>query len=259
VASAWGSARDALTSVRNLETLLRSATVPCKTILDLVSELRASASVLREAFERALAGEPAIAGVGAQGRLRVGALDRLLDDAEVDLVEVPRPGTTPPRASLAQRVGPLADELEASTELLVLFDRLAAPVVTEITLDLVARQIGRMSGIAHGREVVVRFDEAQPDPAIHGDPNVLGPLLALLVAYVQSRGVESIVLRARSAPRVHFVVEAATAADAALPSLAIRVLRWMPPSEAAARYVASRVGAVLDFGPRAGSIVIAAD
>jgi hypothetical protein len=257
VASAWGAARDALAAVRNLETLFRSA-VPGKAILDLVPELRTGAGVLREAFERALSGDPAAAGVGAQGRLRVGMLERLLDDVEIDLAGVVPPNTNP-RADLAGRAGPLADELEAAIELLVLLDRAAAPVATEVTLNLVATEMGRMSGSARGREVILRFHEARPDRAIHADPYVLGPLLALLVAYVQSTGVESMVLRAQSAPRPRFVVEAARASDATLPALAIRVMHWMVPTEAAARHVAGCLGAVLELAPRAGSIAITAD
>jgi hypothetical protein len=254
VASAWGAARDALAAVRNLDALLRSPVVPAKTILDLVPELQATAGVLREAFERSLAGDEATAAVGAHGRLRVGGLDRVLEAL------VAEPGA---RTELAARVGPLADELEASIELMVLLDRAAAPVPTEITVDLVARELGRMSGSARGREVIVQFDEARPDRDIHADPYVLGPLLALLVACMQSAGVDPLVLRARSAPLAHFLVEAAVPADAALPTLTVRVMPWIAPSESATRHVAGQIRATLEIdrapGTAHASIAVAAD
>jgi hypothetical protein len=129
---------------------------------------------------------------------------------------------------------------------MVLLDRAAAPVPTEVSLDLVAREIARMSPSARGREVVVRFDEARPDRAIHADPYVLGPLLALLIACVQSAGCESLVLRARSSPRPLFLVEAGRAADSTLPTLSVRVMPWIAPSESAARHVAAQLGATLE-------------
>jgi hypothetical protein len=242
VASAWGAARDALAAVRNLETLLRSATVPDKTLVDLVPELRETAGVLREAFDRSRAGDPATAAVGAHGQLQVDTLDELLDR----LVE-----QTSTRGDLARRAGLLADELAAAVELLVLLDRAAAPLPTEVTLVLVAREMGRMSGSAHGRELIVRFDEARPDRAVQADPNVLGPLLALLVAWCESVGHGALVLRAKSVPGALFVIETATPADAHLPTLSLRAMPWISPSEAAARHVAAQLHATLtiESGP----------
>jgi hypothetical protein len=113
-----------------------------------------------------------------------------------------------------------------------------------------------MSGTARGREMVIQFDEALPDSLITTDPYILGPILALMVACVHAAGVHAIVLRARSAPSAHFVVEPAELKDAALPTLSLRVTPWVPPSGPAARRVAEQIGAKLELHGRTATIVL---
>jgi hypothetical protein len=246
--SAWGAVRDALAAVHNLGALLRSTSVQSRTILDLMPELRAGAELLRHAFERSLTGDVATAQVSEHGVTTVDGFDALLeaiaakpDDREVH----------------ADRAAVLADELEAAADLLALLDRAAAPVATEVGLDLVAREAGRMSGTARGREMIVQFDESNPDCVVTTDPYVLGPVLSLLVASVNAAGVHAIVLRARSSPRAHFLVEAARLEDAGLPTLSLRVTRWIPPSDAALRRISEQIGATLEVAGKRGSIVLA--
>lgn len=247
VASTWGAARDALAAVCNLEALLRNSNIPSRTILDLLPELRSSAAALREAFGRSADDDPEMSNVCEQGDLRVAELEELLDAAGRAFEE---------RAHFAERAGALADELEASVDLLAVLDRAAAPSLapTEVTLDLVAREVGRVSGSARGRDVIVRFDEARPDCAVTTDPYVLGPLLSLVVASVHAAGVGGIVLRARCVPRARFEVEAAGPGDEALPTLSIRVMPWIPLSESAARRLAERLGASIELLPGRASI-----
>ena len=245
--SAWGAVRDALAAGHNLEALLRSASVPRRTILDLVPELRTSAGVLRTAFVPPLLTEPATTAVADHGRGLVDRLDALLDSI-----------TAGPEArdELADRAGSLADELEGSANLLALLDRAAAPVSTEVSLDLVACEAGRMSGMPRGREMVIQFDEASPDAIVTTDPYVLGPILSLMVASLHASGIHALVLRARSSPRAQFVVEAAMFDDAALPMLSLRVTPWMAPSELAVRRVAEQIGATLTLDTRRASIIL---
>jgi hypothetical protein len=247
--SAWGAVRDALAAVHNLEALLRSSSVQSRTILDLLPELRASAGILRTAFERSIGSDPATTSVGEHGRTTVDGFDALLDA----IVAVPDD-----RPVHADQVGAFADELEASADLLALLDRASAPVATEVSLNLVAREAGRMSGSARGHEMVIQFDEANPDCLVTTDPYVLGPILSLLVASVHATGVHALVLRARSAPRPQFVVEAAQLEDAAVPTLSLRVTAWLPASEIAARRLAEQIGATLEIDGRHGSIVLGA-
>jgi hypothetical protein len=245
--SAWGAVRDALAAVHNLGALLRSASVQSRTILDLMPELRAGAGLLRAAFERALGGEEATARVGDDGIRTAERLDALLEAIARDPTD---------REALAGRAVSIADELEAAADLLALLDRAVAPVATEVGLDLVAREAGRMSGTARGREMIVQFEESGPECVVTTDPYILGPLLSLLVASVNAAGVHAIVVRARCTPRAQFIVEPALLEDAALPTLSLRVTRWVPPSEVALRRISEQIGATLEVESRRAAIVL---
>jgi hypothetical protein len=243
--SAWGAVRDALAAVHNLEALLRSATVQSRTILDLLPELRSGAGVLRTAFDRSGGEEPATTTVCDDGRRMVDGLDALLDAIAA---------APDDRTAHADRAATLADDLEASADLLALLDRAAAPASTEVSLDLVAREAGRMSGTARGREMVIQFQEASPDCLVTTDPYVLGSILSLLVACVHASGVHAIVLRARSTPSPGFVVEPAQLEDAALPTLSLRVTPWLAASDPAVRRLAEQIGATLELDGKRGAI-----
>ncbi len=245
--SAWGAVRDALAAVHNLEALLRSSSVQSRTILDLMAELRTSAGVLRAAFERAAASDPATADVGKYGLETVDGFDALLDA----IATIPDD-----RPVHADRAGTFVDALEAAADLLALLDRASAPVATEVSLNLVAREAGRMSGTARGHEMVIQFVEANPDCLVTTDPYVLGPILSILVAGVHAAGVHALVVRARSTPSPEFLVEAAQLEDAAAPTLSLRVTAWLPPSEIAVRRLAEQIGARLEVEGRRGSIVL---
>jgi hypothetical protein len=250
--SAWGAVRDALAAVHNLSALLRSTTVQSRTIVDLMPELKVGAGLLQAAFDRAITGDSdATVQVGEHGLKTVEQFDDLLT-----AIATSPSASADDRDGLADRTAALADELEAAADLLALLDRAAAPVATEVGLDLVAREAGRMAGTARGREMIVQFDGTSPDCVVTTDPYVLGPLLSLVIASVQTAGVNAIVLRARAAPQAHFVVEAARLEDAILPSLSLRVTRWIPPSEAAMRRVAEQIGAALEVEGRRGSIAL---
>ncbi len=241
--SQWGAVRDALSAIFNLEALLRNASVPHRTLVDVLPEIHTSATLLREAFEVRTTSDQVATETGLHGRLRLVDLDVVLGaiaNGDSD------------RAGLAARLGPAADELEASAELLALLDRAGKGSVTEVGLDLVAREAGRLSTASRGRVLRVRFEEISPDPLVTADPFVLGSLLSLLVACVHQAGAATVVVRTQPAPQAGFVIEVASDADQALPTLAMRVMPWVPPTPAAARAVAERFGAVVDIdGARA--------
>jgi hypothetical protein len=235
--SQWGAVRDALSAIFNLEALLRNASVPHKTLVDVLPEIHSSAALLREAFEIRTA-DPAATEAGLHGRLRLVDLDVVLGAIAKGDEE---------RAELAARLSPAADELEASAELLALLDRAGKGSVTEVGLDLVAREAGRLSTASRGRVLRVRFEEISPDPLVTADPFVLGSLLSLLVACVHQAGAATVVVRTQPAPEAGFIIEAASDVDQSLPTLAMRVMPWVPPTEVAARAVAERFGAVVDL------------
>jgi hypothetical protein len=245
--AAWGAARDALAAVFNMEVLLRNKSVSPGTLLDLLPELRTSASLLRDAFHAEADGDDVSSGVCAYGELRVGDPQVLLDAVEAGDVD---------RDALATRAGLLADELEVSADLLTLLNRSGAPGPTDVSLALVAREAGRMPGAWRGRERVVKFDEASPDRPVSTDPVVLGPLLSLVVACVHESGANDIVVRIRLAPEAAFVVEGASEADKDLPTLSMRVLPWVPPAESVARRVAANMGATVELAAGRGTITL---
>jgi hypothetical protein len=250
--SAWGATRDALAAVHNLDALLRSGSVLYRTILDLLPELRAGAGVLRDAFERARAGEgvtgQAARDVGEYGVDRVNELVRLLDATALAEEE---------RDDLADRARTLADELEAAADLLALLERASEPAPTEVNVDRVVRETVRLSGTARGRELAVKFDEASPDCTLHADPYVVGPLLALLIASVHAGGGADVVVRARCTDsHATFTIEPVTPDDASFPTLAMRVLPAVPPTGGAARRVAEQIGATLELGDCRGSLTL---
>ena len=207
-----------------------------------------SGGELRGAFQHV--GDEAVAAVGEHGGGLVARFDALLDAVAAC------GGRSDERATLAAVAAPLAEELEACADLLALLDRAASPVSTEVNLNLVARESGRMSGTARGREMIVQFEEASPDCAVATDPYVLGPLLSLLSACVQAAGAQSVVLRATASPEPRFVAEEAGKADAALPALALRVTRWVAPSAIAVRRIAQQMGASVELEGRRCSITL---
>jgi hypothetical protein len=233
--SAWGATRDALAAVHNLVALLRSGSVLYRTIRDLLPELRTSAGVLREAFERARGAQGAPGAAGTYGAARVDELDRLLEATNLADEE---------RDDLADRARMLADELEASADLLALLERAASRVATEVSAQLVVRSAARTSGSARGRELPVRFDPPPPECTVLADPHVLGPLLSLMIARLHAAGVQAVVVRGGCDERMAtFEVRPATARDASLPETATRILPAVPPTDAAIRQVAQDVGA----------------
>ncbi len=153
------------------------------------------------------------------------------------------PPGRPTAPSLAARVSAAADELEASAELLALLDRAAEAGSVDRGRPRPGRARGGAAvGTARGRRVLrVRFDEASPDSLVTADPYVLGPLLSLVVACVHQAPASSRGRARPAAPEAGFIVEAATPADDALPTLAVRVMPWVPPTETTARAVGGEV------------------
>src|SRR5262249_4261875 len=136
-------------------------------------------------------------------------------------------------------------------------ERAASPSTTEVSVDLIVREMGRLWGSGRGRKVAVRFDGPNPDGVVTTDPYVVGPLLALLIAWVDARGGQTVAVRARSEPeQATFVVEPAGATDAARTAVEVRILSCVPPTEQVARRVADQIGATLQWGEARGSIAL---
>ncbi len=243
--SAWGPIRHAIASLHNLGALLKSTSVKYKVILDLLPELSATVGVLREAFDRArTAPDPALVEVGHYGLRGVQALADLLDATALANEE---------RDDLSIQARVLADDLEATSDLLALLDRAAEPVPTSVGVQLLVRETGRLWGGGRGRELVVHFDESPAGLSIDCDPYVVGPLLSLLLALVRSAVAGDVLVRATSAgEEVTIVVDEVGPGDADLQTIRVRALPPVPPTECAARRVAEQAGASLELaGTRA--------
>lgn len=238
--SAWGPARDALAALHNLEALLRSTSVRYPVIRDLVPELRTSTAVLRDAFDRAcVSSDTAAVEVGHHGLRGIRDLADLLDATATGDLE---------RDDLSVSARSLAEDLEASADLLALLDRSAELVPTAVGLRLVLRETGRLWGGARGRELTVHFAEEPEELVLDADPYVLGPLLSLVLALVRAAGAGDVLVRARGeAGEVVVHVEAVEGGGSALAPVPVRILSPIPPTEQVARHVAARVGATLEL------------
>jgi hypothetical protein len=242
--SAWGAVRDALASLHNLDALLRSTNVLYRTIRDLLPELRTSAGVLREAFERAQAsGDEVIVAVGDQGASRIEDLEKLLDATAMAEDE---------RDDLAERARHLADELEAAADLLALIEASAERVTTDVSLHLVVRETARLVGGKKGRKLAAHMDTTEPDANVHADPLVLGGLLTLLVGHVATATGADVVVRARvcTGGGGLITVEPATPEDASLERTTLRVLPTIRATIRASHRVAQQIGTTLEVEPR---------
>jgi hypothetical protein len=247
--SAWGAARDALAGVRNLDVLLRSSSVLYRTLRDLLPELKTSAGVLREAFERAAGGEAASREVGEYGLDRVSAFFALLEAVGLADEE---------REDLATRSRTLADEIEAATDLLALLERAGEPAPTEVSVDRVVREALRLSGGGRGRDVALRFDEATPDCTVMADPVILGALVSLLVGAVHDAGCAHVVVRVRCvAQEATFTFEEAVAEDDEHDVVSVRVLPSVPPTMATLHRLTQSLGGTLAVDGRRASLRLA--
>jgi hypothetical protein len=246
--SEWGAVRDAVAAARNLEALLGRPRVRMKAIVEVLPELRQGAGVLREAFTAAVErGGPASL-VGAHGLELTGRMSAALDEVQAAKSD---------RRALARRVAEEGAALEACADMLALLGRAAAPAPTDVSIGRMVREAKRIAG-RHGKDVAVCFDEAEPDCTVAADPYVLAPLLALLVARAEAEGVEGIVVRTRcTASSAQLVVEAAAPGDATLPTIALLVTPWLPPSEAVVRRVAEQIGAKLELSPARAQVAFA--
>lgn len=236
----WGPVRDALSSLHNLGALLKSTSVRYKVIRDLLPELRSSAAVLGEVFERAAgSSDEATANLGAHGRRSVDALVQLLDATHLAEEE---------RDNLAVRAKERADNLDAAAEMLALLERAAEPVATDVSLQLIVHETGRLWGGGHRREVTVHLDDGAAPVTVVADPYVVGPLLSLLVGLVSAAGAAVVALRVSDAG-AHAVIEMmpATAEDLRLRAVSVRVLPSLPDAEAIARRVAAQIGGTLEL------------
>jgi hypothetical protein len=241
--STWGKIRDALAAVHNLETLLKSPRVGAGVLAALLPEVRVSSAHLRSAFTGSAA-------PGARGALAafasdlLDALERALGAAEQTEIEARA------RLALEQAVMRVSGELGAAVDLLDLIERAEAPAPTELSLEeLAGASLGLASSFAPGEEVKVRLDTQDAQCVVVTDARVLARLVALAVARVRTAPEAEATVRTHCAPHaVEITIGPSDATSTALPAVAARLPRLIPPSDAIVEAAARAIGGSVTLG-----------
>lgn len=245
--SSWGNARDALSAVHNLETLVKSPRIGRQLIAAVFPELYETCRALRRAFEVA----PSVAREALRdfANERVAELEAALEHAEGGSLD------TKARLRLEHEITRLGRELDAATELLELSERAERPAPIEHS----ARELARVSlslGAAirpHGF-AEVKLDASGADGLVVSDAHVLARLLVHAVSWAKSFGPKVLALRPRAdEERVRFVIEPAKPTDAALPVFTMSTLMRIPPSDAVVFSAVRAIGAWVEADTSTGS------
>lgn len=252
---AWGPARDAVTSIHNLETLLKSPRVAMKVLASVLPEFLASVSLLREAFGGMGANVPPPASgrspdpkprtpeaTDARATLcaftlgRLDALEAAMNHATTN--ELDARG----RLALEQVVTRVSVDLDAAAELLDLAERAEHAAPNELSLDGLARS--SVAALPRGeREVLVRVVRNGDDCLMLTDAHVLRRLLAFAVARTHAFGADHVTIRALCAPSHATIdVRASNPGDSGLASIPMRLVRRIDPTDAIVQAAARAAG-----------------
>jgi hypothetical protein len=229
---AWGPVRDAITAIHNLETLLKSPRIGAKVLADVLPELWVGTGVLRSAFTNAAQGAKGEEARAARGRLVMFTLARL-DELEHPMRASTSDLDTRARLSLEQVVTRVSVDLDACTELLDLAERAEHVLPTELALEELARvsMRGKPRGAEHGISVRLALDEDHC--VLRADPHVFKRLVVFSVARVHAAGAAAVTIRIRcAADRASIEVGATTDAELVLPTMTMRLVRRIEPTDA---------------------------
>ncbi len=245
---AWGPVRDAVAALHNLEMLLKSPRVSAKTLTSVLPEFLASCAKLRDAFTLR-SGERSRDAQAARSVLcdfTVGRIDELESamrgaiGAEVE---------TRTRLSLEQVVTRVSVDLDAAAELLDLAERAENAAPTELSVRGLARVSLSASGNHADGEIAVRFDDRSHECVLSADPHVLTRLIAFAAARAHAGGAQEVALRVDcEGDQARILVEAAGAADAALPTFPTRLARRIDATDAVVEAAARAAGIKVDVG-----------
>jgi hypothetical protein len=258
---AWGPVRDAVTSIHNLEALLKSPRVAIKVLASVLPDFLGSVTLLRGAFGASVTRAQDPEANDAREALAAFALARLdeLDGAmhRASDGELDARG----RLALEQVVTRVSADLDAAAELLDLANRAEHAAPMELSLDGLARVSVRP--VPRGEsEVLVRLQRATADCLMSTDAHVLTRLLAFAAARAHAHGAEHVTIRAGcAATHARIRVEKSAPGDSSLTPLAMRLVRRIAPTDAIVASAARGAGIGIDVDggavtftiPRAGS------
>ncbi len=244
---AWGAVRDAITSIHNLEVLLKSPRIGTRVLAEVLHEFLEGVSVLRGAFSKASQDGKETTMADARralaelARVRLDELERTMQRAMTSDFDARG------RLGLEQVVTRVSVDLDAAAELLDLSDRAEHPMETEVSLDELARvslQRGRVRNGSRGRRAI-----GAPEGRLrsaHRSPRLQAPRRLLDRARARRGTAFEVSLRVRSAiDSARIELGPTTAAEEALPPTSLRLVRRLEPTDAIVEAAASAAGIVM--------------
>jgi hypothetical protein len=244
-----------MTSIHNLETLLKSPRVAMKVLASVLPEFLASVHLLREAFGASVTLQaPPASGRTPDPRPRTAEANDAraalctftlgrLDELEAAM----RHASTHDldargRLALEQVVTRVSVDLDAAAELLDLAERAENASPIELSLDGLAR--GSLQGLPRGeREVHVILVRGPGDCSMVADAHVLRRLLAFAVARANAFGADEITIHASCVSthaRIH--VAQSDASESGIGPLPMRLVRRIEPTDAIVQAAARAAG-----------------
>lgn len=230
---AWGAVRDALTSIHNLEVLLKSPRVGTKVLSEVLHEFLEGVAVLRAAFTKASQEAKTEATAHARKTLtelttaRLDELERTMQQAMTSDFDARG------RLALEQVVTRVSVELDAAAELLDLSDRAEHTMETELSVAELAKVSLRGGAYGTDREIPVRVVRPSEDCVLRVDPHVFKRLVAFGIARVHASGAPEVSLRIRGGiDSVHIEIGQTAASERALASTPLRLVRRIGPTDA---------------------------
>jgi hypothetical protein len=217
-----------VTSIHNLETLLRSPRVGASVLEPVLPEVLSGVKALRAAF-RSAADSTTCAARDALSSFAVARLDEiqiaveLAASAGIDARS---------RLGLEKSVARVSAEVGAATELLDLVERADHAATTDLSLRELGRTLSAKSR-AIEPEIVTRLDVEDTDHAVVADPHVLKRLVAYAVSHAHAHGANEVTIRVvPDGARVVMSIAKSEPTDEALPQIPVRLVRRVGPTDA---------------------------
>jgi hypothetical protein len=228
----WGPVRDAVTSVHNLEVLLKSPRVAPKVLEDVMPELFEGAAVLRRAFTAAAQSGSHADALEARRELaafataRLDELERAMRQASSSELDARA------RLALEQVVTRVSVDLNACAELLDLSERAERAAPTELGLEELA-WVSIRNTRGSESDFPVRLVRDVGDCVLRADPHVFKRLVAFAVAQLHAVGVAKVTLRVLcESDMARIEIGPTTDAETVLVPSSMRIVRRVPPTDA---------------------------
>ncbi len=227
-----GRVRDALATVRNFDSLIRSSSVAETTLASVLIEIGDACATLRDVFLQTPATYDKLAAFALR---RIDELDRALAAGV--------PATTDERVVLGDAfVSRAGADLAAAAELLDLAERSQSPAPIELSLAMLARESLQMALALRAEATAgVQLSGNVPDAVVVCDPQIASRIIALAVSMAY-RPTGSALLVTTEITDHKAIVRVEPREDPASPRVEVRILRLIEPTEDVARRAAAAAG-----------------